>query len=94
MTKTGFRLVWGGTAQVYCVHDREKRQVVTEEQVAALGLQVGVMYNSKIHKLHECSCCGNLFVAHSTEPKYCDTCSTPPIHVLGGKLPDPKGVVG
>lgn len=91
---TGLRVVLSGKAQIFCVHDREKRVIVTEDQVAKLGLEVGIVYQPGIHKLHECSCCSNLFVAHTTEPKYCDNCEGPPIHLLGGALPEPKGVVG
>jgi hypothetical protein len=75
------------------VHDRKKREVVTEEQIAELGLAVGIIYNPKIHKLFRCSCCDNLFVGHTVEPKHCDTCTRPAIHALGGPLPEPEGVV-
>ena len=91
----GPRLVLGGTAVVCCVHDRKKREVVTEEQVRLLGLEAGIIFKPGIHRLHECSCCSNLFVEDGTEARHCQVCrSIPPVHALGGPLPEPKGVVG
>jgi hypothetical protein len=83
-----------GVAVVCCVHDREKRQVRTEAHVAALGLSVGQVYDPRQHKIHECSCCQNLFVDPSDEPRLCTVCLGPLKHALGGPLPEPKGVVG
>lgn len=90
---TGIRMALGGQAQIYCVHDRQKSQVVTEAQVASLGLTVGQVYDPKQHKIHRCSCCSNLFVDPSDEPRFCFTCLRPNIHALGGPLPNPIGVV-
>lgn len=90
---TGLRVVLSGKATVHCVHDRIKRQVVTEEQVAAFGLEYGIIFNSKLHHVHRCSCCDNLFVATTVEPRYCDDCLKPLVHALGGALPEPEGVV-
>ena len=89
----GARVVLGGTAVVCCVHDREKRQVVTEAQVAELGLRVGQVYDPLQHKLHLCMCCQNLFVDPSDVPGFCSVCTRPAVHPLGGPLPEPKGVV-
>lgn len=83
----------GGVAQVYCVHDREKRQVRTESDVAALGLEAGIIYDPFFHKIHRCTCCDNLFVDPSDEPRYCTVCLGPLVHGLGGPLPLPGGVV-
>ena len=91
---TAPRIVLGGTAQVCCVHDREKRVVTTEAQVAALGLEAGILYDPRIHKLQRCACCDNLFFDPSDEPRYCSVCQRPLVHPLGGPLPEPKGVVG
>jgi hypothetical protein len=88
------RIVLGGTAQVCCVHDREKCIVTTERQVAELGLEVGVLYDPRLHKLQSCACCGNLFFDPSDEPRYCSVCQGPLVHSLGGPLPEPEGVVG
>ena len=90
------RIVLGGTAQVFCVHDREKRQVTTERQVAELGLllPVPVIFDRKLHKLQFCACCENLFFDISDEPRYCAVCQRPNVHALGGPLPPPEGVVG
>jgi hypothetical protein len=90
---SGAHAVLGGKAVVCCVHNREKRQVQTEAQVAALGLAVGRLYDPKQDKLHLCSCCANLFVDPSDEPRFCSVCLRVPTHALGGPLPDPKGVV-
>lgn len=87
------RAVLGGTAVVCCVHDREKRKVVTEAHVAALGLAVGQLYDPKQHKLYRCACCENLFVDPSDEPRYCSTCARAPVHALGGPLPNPEGAI-
>jgi hypothetical protein len=81
-----------GTAVVCCVHDREKRQIRTEAAIAELGTLVGVAYNAKQHKIHECACCENLFVDESDEPKFCHRCRGPLVHALGGPLPEPTGV--
>ena len=92
----GLRLELRGTAQVCCVHDREKRVVRSEEDVYAVGVLHGIIdpkLPRKNIKTHECSCCGNLFVADGEEPRHCHTCRRPPVHALGGPIPEPKGVV-
>jgi hypothetical protein len=89
---SGVAIALGGKAVVYCVHDREKRQVVTEAQVVALGLSVGQAYDPRQHKIHLCACCQNLFVDPTDIPRLCSTCSSPAVHSLGGPLPDPIGV--
>lgn len=90
---TGRRLVLGGTAAVFCVHDRKKREIITEEQVMELANDVGFELKKGVHFMFECSCCENLFVDEGTEPRYCLTCRKAPVHGLGGPLPEPKGVV-
>jgi hypothetical protein len=82
-----------GTAVVCCPHDREKRRVTTEAQVAALGAEVGILYDPVQHKLHRCACCENLFVDPSDEPRYCTQCCGVLVHPLGGPLAPPIGVV-
>lgn len=88
------RVVLSGHAVVCCVHDRVKREVVTEAQVAELALEVGIVYDARVHKLHRCACCDNLFVDASDEPRYCSPCNAPLVHALGGPLAAPIGVVG
>ena len=83
----------GGTARVYCVHDREKRLVITASAVAALAADLGIRYIPALHKLHLCACCDNLFVDGADTPQYCHACQRPNTHPLGGPLPDPIGVV-
>jgi hypothetical protein len=90
---TAVRLVLSGTSAVHCVHDREKRVVKTEEDVARLGPLVGLVYDPKQHKTHRCACCDNLFVDPSDEPRYCSVCQGPLVHALGGPLAPPIGVV-
>ena len=89
----GVRPTMGGTAKIYCVHDRGKDEITTEAQVAELGLEVGVVYDPKIHKLFKCTCCRNLFFDISDEPKFCSVCSGRLVHGLGGPLPEPGGVI-
>ena len=91
----GFRIELSGTSQVCCIHDRVKRQVTTERQVAELGLLLPtpIIFDARIHKIHRCSCCENLFFDISDEPLYCKPCQRPFVHQPGGPLPDPGGVV-
>lgn len=81
----------GGVAVVCCVHDRIKREVTTEQQVALLGLEAGQIYDPTQHKLFKCACCENLFVDPGDEPKFCHVCRGSLVHPLGGPLPEPKG---
>jgi hypothetical protein len=94
MSNMGLRISLSGAAVVCCIHDREKRQVTTERHVAELGQRVGLVYDPRIHKLHLCACCENLFLDESDEPRFCSTCLRPVVHRLGGPLPEPKGVMG
>jgi hypothetical protein len=89
----GTRIALGGVAKVYCVHDRQKRQILTETQVAELGLVVGQVYDPRQHRLHRCACCDNVFVHPGDEPRYCSTCNRVPVHALGGPLASPIGEV-
>lgn len=70
----GGKMALAGSAVVVCVHDRTKREVTTETQVAELGLTVGQVYDPRQHKLHTCGCCENLFVDFSDETRYCRRC--------------------
>jgi hypothetical protein len=90
----GFRLSVSGTAVVCCVHDRQKRQVTTERQVFELGLEVGIVYDARQHRIHRCSCCDNLFFDVTDEPRYCELCNPNRlVHPLGGPLTAPIGEV-
>lgn len=82
-----------GVAIVCCVHDREKRQLTTESAVASLFAETGYPYDPKQHKLFSCACCENLFVGITDEPRFCDDCTSAPVHALGGPLPDPTGAI-
>ena len=89
-----FRPTWNGVAVVCCIHDREKRQVTTERQVAELGARAGYSYDTRQHKIHRCACCDNLFVDPTDEPGFCLACRPARQRFpLAGALPDPIGVV-
>lgn len=90
---TGLQVAVGGIAVVCCVHDRAKRDVTTEAQVAELGRKVGLVYDPKQHKLHICACCENLFVDPTDVPRFCHTCQGLLKHGLRGPLPNPIGEV-
>jgi len=83
----------GGSAKVYCVHDRQKRQVRDPDAVKRLGRTLGVQYDPRKHTLQLCACCMNLFVAYDDTPRLCDPCQGPPKHPLGGPLPEPGGAI-
>lgn len=89
MTQT-IRASVGGTATVHCVHDRQKRQVVTEAQVFEIGFDAGVIYDPKQHKIWRCTCCDNLFADVSDEPRHCHACRRPPVHALAAPLHAPS----
>lgn len=81
----------GGVAIVCCPHDREKRQITTESQVAELGLAVGQTFDPKQHRVFSCACCSNLFVDPGDVPLYCHACRGSAVHPLGGPLAEPTG---
>lgn len=87
------RISLGGTAAVYCIHDRLKREVDDVGHVALLGLQRGEAFDSKRHKVQRCPCCENLFVRLDDIPHYCPVCTGRPVHPVGGPLPEPEGVL-
>jgi hypothetical protein len=93
MTPTKVKAILGGRAVVHCVHDRVKREVTDPEYVAHLGRVAGNVYDPKMHKLHVCACCENLFVMLDDAPTLCSVCLGQPVHTLGGPLPAPRGVI-
>lgn len=93
MTRTQFKVVASGVAKVYCLHDREKRQITTEADVAELGRAVGQVYDPAQHKLHNCACCQNLFVDVSDTPRLCSVCLGSTVHTAAAPIPSPTGVV-
>lgn len=88
-------VVFSGYAVVCCVHDREKRVVNNEADVAALAEAAGTRYIKEWHgqHLHKCVCCENMFHDRSDEPMFCYVCRGPLVHPLGGPLPEPKGAI-
>jgi hypothetical protein len=87
------RVSLGGKAEVCCVHNREKRQVTTEERLMELADIVNFRLKKGVHFIFNCTCCDNLFVDEGTEPRYCVLCRGPLVHPLGGPLKEPEGVV-
>ena len=79
MSQIGIHL--GGTAYVYCVHDRMKRTILD------------LSFNPDYDKVQLCPCCENLFLTRDDVPAFCLGCGGRPIHPLGGPLPEPKGVI-
>lgn len=75
------RPAFRGVAQVYCIHNREKRQVTD------------LAYDPRREKPHLCACCENLFPRPDDIPHYCPTCGGQPVYPLGGPLREPIGVV-
>ena len=71
----------GGVAVVCCPHNREKR------------LRGRTLFDAAKTKAHLCACCENVFLEPSDTPRLRDGCRRPPIHMLGGPLPDPTGVI-
>lgn len=71
---TGLRPRLSGVAKVFCVHDREKRQVTDPEHVAFLGRVLNVAFDPRKHILQNCPCCQNLFVAADDTPTLCTVC--------------------
>ena len=86
---TGTRIGLGGVAKVFCVHDRQKRQVTDPERVRFLGRALNVQYDPRHHKLQTCACCQNLFVTPDDTPRLCDRCSGVTAHPLAAPLPEP-----
>jgi ribosomal protein L37AE/L43A len=71
----------GGAASVYCLHNRQKRQVTELE------------FDRAKTKVHLCACCDNLFLERTDTPMFCQHCRRPPTFAAAGPLPQPRGVV-
>ena len=87
------QIALSGVAVVHCVHDVPKRVFTDEGDVRRYGMQVGVPFDPKQHKLHKCACCENLFSDPRDEPRLCNFCSREPVHTPQAAIPDPTGVV-
>lgn len=68
-----------GSTVICCVHDRVKRSVTD------------LAYDQAHTSAHLCACCENLFCEPTDHHMFCHTCRMPPVHALGGPLPDPVG---
>jgi hypothetical protein len=91
MTRKGFPLGLGGVATVFCVHDRQKRQVTDPEDVKKLGLSLGIVYDARKDIIHNCPCCENLFVTDNDTPTLCHPCLGISVHEVRAPLPEPTG---
>jgi hypothetical protein len=86
-------MVLGGTAKVYCVHDREKRQVKTPDDCMRLARMVGMTLLAH-PKFQTCGCCENVFASLDDAPQLCSRCSGINVHKLGGPVNEPiEGVL-
>jgi hypothetical protein len=85
------RLGLSGSAVVVCPHDRPKREVTTERQVAELAPHAGFKFDPKQHRLWLCACCQNLFVDPSDEPRYCRRCQAATHHPTTAPIAPPNG---
>ena len=89
----GVRIALGGTAKVYCVHDREKRLLRTPDDCARVARDAGLEPLAN-PKFQTCGCCENVFAALTDEPQLCHRCSARNVHSLGGPINDPiEGVL-
>jgi len=89
----GIEIVLSGTAEVYCIHDRQKRQVKTPDDCVRIARSVGLVPIAH-PKFQTCGCCENVFAAYSDEPQLCHRCSGENLHPLGGPVNDPiEGVL-
>ena len=83
----GIEIVLGGSAAVYCVHDRQKRQVPDKETALWLAHQAGLRVKSEHAVVYQtCACCENVFATFDTNPRLCHACVRPLIHRPGGPL--------
>jgi hypothetical protein len=88
----GIEIVLSGTAKVYCVHDREKRQLRTPDDCLRLVRHSAVPVEQL--KFQTCGCCENVFPTLDDMPQLCPGCRRAPTHEPGGPLNDPiEGVI-
>jgi len=89
----GVEIRLSGFAQVYCVHDREKRQVNTPDDCMRIARDAGIVLMDH-PKFQKCGCCENVFASFDDAPQYCHKCSGTNVHLLGGPLNQPiEGVL-
>jgi hypothetical protein len=90
----GVEIVLSGTAEVYCIHDRRKRQVKTPDDCMRIARAAGLTVIPAHPKFQTCGCCENVFASYSDEPQLCHKCSGENVHSLGGPINDPiEGVL-
>jgi len=90
----GIELVLGGTAAVYCVHDRQKRQIRNPDDCMRLIRDTNARLLAFGAKFQTCGCCENVFPCVTDIPQLCPGCQGHNFHKLGGPLNDPiEGVL-
>lgn len=90
----GIEIVLSGTAEVYCVHDRQKRQVKTPDDCMRIARDAGLVPTIAHPKFQTCGCCENVFPTISDYPQLCPGCTRSNVHPLGGPINDPiEGVL-
>jgi len=90
---SGIRMVLGGSAKVYCVHDREKRLVETPDDCIRLARMANMVLLAH-PKFQTCGCCENVFAVLDDAPQLCPGCNRVNVHELGGPISDPiEGVL-
>jgi len=90
---SGIEIVLSGSAAIYCVHDRQKRQVLTPDDCLRIAYAAGLtpMVGAKFQT---CGCCENVFATMTDVPHLCPKCSGSNVHALGGPLSEPiEGVL-
>jgi hypothetical protein len=89
----GIELVLSGSAKVYCVHDRLKRQVNSPDDCLRIARDAGMSLFAN-PKFQRCACCDNVFATLDDIPQLCTRCNQSAVHALGGPLSEPiEGVV-
>ena len=84
----GFRVSLGGVAQVYCVHDREKRIIRNPDDCVRVAQDAGMVLLAH-PKFQTCGCCENVFASLDDAPQLCPGCNGQNVHKMGGPLNDP-----
>jgi hypothetical protein len=83
----------GGSAKVYCVHDREKRLVRTPDDCVRVAREAGMSLIVG-PKFQTCGCCSNVFATFDDAPQLCHHCNGHNVHALGGPISSPiEGVL-
>ena len=85
MTGGSVGIAIGGVARVYCVHDREKREVRSPDDAYRVAQAAGMVVDPHA-KFQTCGCCENVFATRDDIPTLCPRCLGVNVHQLGGPL--------